>query len=55
MIEGGGNLRCAQNTPRHQQDIHLELGEGGAGQTNKSHCCGISRTCRQGPRRQHIR
>ncbi|CAN0431457.1 unnamed protein product, partial [Laminaria digitata] len=23
--------------------------------TNKSHCCGISRTCRQGPRRQHKR
>ena len=58
VIEGGGNLRCAKNTPRHQQEIHPELGEGGAGQTNKGHCCGIPRVslnqglCGEGGRRQ---
>lgn len=43
IVAGGTNLRCAQNTPRHQQEIYLKRSDGGTGHTNKIHSCGISR------------
>lgn len=39
IFEGGRSLRRDEHRPHNQQKIHLELGEGGAGQESKGMGC----------------